>query len=251
MLDQEFKWGRLLALGALALVVAACAPLASFAGGSPPAGSEARETISVNGVGEARGDPDMATITVGVNVADESISAAVSESNQIVDDITAALQEFGVDPDDIQTTNFSIWAEEQWDPETGQRREEKLYRVDSTVQVNLRQVERMGALMQTAIESGANNIHGLSYGVDDTSVLADEARDQAIADARRRAELIADELGVSLGEAVTVTESSGPAPMAFFETAMMGMGGGAGEPPLSQGKMTVTVSLNITYEILH
>lgn len=217
---------------------------------APQAGdtTEAPEVISVTGIGEARGNPDMATVTVGVNVSNRDIDEAVEESNRVIEAITQALSELGIPAEDIQTSNFSIWGEDQWDPETGQRLEEKLYRVDSTLQVNLHQVEDVGAVLAMAIQNGANNVYGLNFGIDDPSSLADEARKAAIQDARRRAEQIAQELGVTLGEVVSATEASGARVTPFFETAM-GMGGGGGEPPISEGQMTVSVSMSVSYAI--
>lgn len=247
-MNRSAKRGTVFVLMGLSLVLAACGPLASTAAGEGVGATES-DTISVVGVGKVRADPDMATVTIGVNVADEAVSNAVSESNTTIERITAAVEAFGVDPADIQTVNFSIWAEEQWDPQSGQRQEERLYRVDSTLQVNLRQVDRMGELLETAIENGANNIYGLSFGIQDSTALADEARSAAVEDAERRAGQIAQSLGVTLGDVVSVAEVRSGTSAPQFETAAMGLGGGAGEPPISEGSMSVSVSLDVTYEI--
>lgn len=232
-----------LALIIVALVGGACVPQIPSA---PAAGEQ--EMITVSGVGRALGDPDMATISVGVNVANEDIALAVAESNETIDAITGALLGLGIAEDDIQTTNFSIWAEEQWDPETGQRREERLYRVDSTLSMKVRQVDRVGEVLETSISHGANNIYGLSFGIENTSALAAEARSQALGDAARRAGEIATELGVSVGDVISVSETTGAVP-AFFEMGGIGLGGGGGEPPISQGSMTVTVNVSVSYAI--
>ncbi|HEY43278.1 MAG TPA: SIMPL domain-containing protein [Anaerolineae bacterium] len=232
---------------ALALTVAGC----SAAPGTPvsEASSTAADTITVTGFGKARANPDRASVSVGVNVADEDITLAVEESNETIARITDAVMGLGVEEADIQTTNFSIWAEEQWDPETGQRKEEKLYRVDSTIQINVNDTEKIGKILETSIANGANNIYGLNFGIQDPSGLAAEARVLALEDARQRAEQITQELGVTLGEVQHAVEVSGGSVMPYFEAAMYGIGGGGGSPPISEGSMTVTVSIEVTFKI--
>jgi len=228
-----------------ALVLGACAPL----GGASSVGD--RELITVTGVGRANGDPDKANISVGVSVVHEQIAQAVAESNRTMDEITQALLALGIAEADIQSTNFSIWQEEIWDPETGQPSGEKRFHVDSTLQINLRQVERVGEVLEVSIDNGANSIYGLSFGIEDTSDLASEARAAAIADARARADEIASELGVEVGDVVVVSESSGfVSPIFEVAASGYGLGGGGGEPPISEGSMTVSISVNVSYAIV-
>jgi uncharacterized protein YggE len=231
----------------LALTIAGCSAIQN----SPASetSSNAADAITVTGFGKTRANPNKASVSVGVNVADEDITRAVEESNQTIARITDAVMGLGIKEADIQTTNFSIWAEEQWDPETGQRKEEKLYRVDSTIQINVNDTERISIILENSIANGANNIYGLSYGIQDQGSLAAEARVEALDDARQRAEQIAHELGVTLGEVQRVVEVSGASVMPFFETAGFGIGGGGGERTVSEGSMTVTVSMEVTYKI--
>ncbi len=230
-----------LSLALLAVLVAACSPAAVTA----PQGKA--ETITVTGFGRAYGDPDMAQITIGVSIADEDVGAAVAESNRVMEALTEQMASMGLDEADIQTVNFSIWGEEQWDPETGQPREERLYRVDSTLQLTVRQIDNLGEILEAAIDNGANNIHGLSFSMQDPEALVDEARSDAVQDARRRAELLAAELGVSLGDVVLVEEASGGSAFPMFESGVRGIGGG-GEPPISEGSMSVSSSVHVTFE---
>jgi uncharacterized protein YggE len=232
---------------AFAITIAGCSPASERE--ASESSHNATDTIIVTGLGKARANPDQATVSVGVNVSNENITLAVRESNETIARITEVVKELGVEEDDIQTTNFNIWAEEQWDPETGQRKEEKLYRVDSTVQINVNDVEKIGEILEASIASGANNIFGLRFGIQDPSSLTAEARIGALDDAQQRADQIAQELGVTLGEVQSVVEISGGSVMPFFESAEFGMGGGGGEPPISEGSMTVSVSVQVTFKI--
>lgn len=207
------------------------------------------DTVTVTGYGEARGDPDMATVSVGFTVTDTDIRSAVAESNDTIAAITAAMQELGIDPVDIQTTGFNVWPEDVWDQETGQATGEKRFHVDNTMQINIRTIGDVGKVLETAITNGANSIYGLNFGIQDTKALANEARDAALENARSRAEAIADGLGFTVGEVSSVTDQSGGNIYPYFVQAGMGMGGG-GEPPISQGQMTVSVSVSVTYVIV-
>lgn len=239
-------WQGLTLLIVLSLLLSACSANPVALSGT----SDSPDLITVTGVGYARGEPDKATLSIGVNYADEDVSSAVDQANGTIDEITNILISMGLDAADIQTTNFSIWGEEQWDPETGQRRPDRLYRVDSTVQITIRQVDLIGEILQRVIAAGANNIYGLTFGIADTSPLADQARSAALADAKQKAEDIADEVGVELGQVVSVADTSGGPIMPSFEYAGMGLGGGGGEPPISEGSMLVTVTVQMGYEIV-
>jgi hypothetical protein len=244
-MDKKTVGWQLLAVGlVLSLLLAACGATPSLANGS-----NSEEVITVTGVGRARGEPDMATLSVGVNVADEAIDSAVSESNETIAEITTVLESLGIDPADIQTTNFSIWGEEQWDPDTGQRREERLYRVDSTVQITVHQIDMLGEILSKVIDAGANNIYGLTFGIEDTSSLADQARAAALDHARAKAGNIAADLDLTLGEVVSVVDLSGGSPLPSFESAAYGLGGGGGEPPISEGAMVLAVTVQVSYQI--
>lgn len=233
-------------LVALAITIAGCSPISERESSEA---SDNANTITVTGLGSARGNPDQATLSVGINVLNKDVTLAVKESNDTIARITEVIKEFGVEEDDIQTASFNIWAEDQWDPQTGLRMEEKLFRVESTIQINVKDVDKIGEILEASIASGANNIYGLRFGIQDPSSLTAEARIGALDDARQRAEQIAQELGVSLGEVQSVVEISGGSMRPFFETAEFGLGGGGGEPPISEGSMTVTLSVQVTFEI--
>jgi len=218
--------------------------------GTAPVADTGQETISVTGYGEARGDPDIATMNIGVNVVNTSIDAAVEESNETVARITAALKGMGILEADIQTTNFNVWKEDIYSPETGQVTGEQRYHVDSSVQVNVRDISLASQTLKVGIENGANNIYGPSFGIDNTDPLAAQARADAIADARARAEQVAAELGVTLGDVMSVKEISGGPVFAYFAAPGLGGGGGGEGPPISEGSLTVSIQMEVNFSIV-
>ncbi|MGA9531662.1 MAG: SIMPL domain-containing protein [Anaerolineales bacterium] len=244
MKNRRVQLISVLIAGLMVLSVAGCAPQSVDGSDGKPL-----DTITVSGVGESRADPDMASLNVGVNVANLSISDAVAESNDTVAAITEAIKGLGVEEADIQTTNFNIYPEDVYDQNSGQPTGDKRYHVDSTVQINVRSIDNVSKILEAAIEQGANNIYGLSFGIQDTSQMAEEARTAALTNARERADQIASELGVTLGQVHSVAENSGGPVYPMFQGASMGMGGGGGAPPVSEGQMTVSVSVSVTYGI--
>ncbi len=246
MKAKRRKSYRVLLIIALALTITGCSAIPS--GSSSEVSSSTVPTITVTGFGKARANPDRASVNVGVVVSDEDITRAVEESNEIIAHITDAVMGLGVEEADVQTTNFSIWGEEQWNRETGLRMEERLYRVESTLQINVNDTEKIGKVLEVSIASGANNVYGLNFGIQDPSELAMEARVRALDDAQQRAQHIAQELGVTLGEVQRAVDVSGASMVPFFESTGYDMGGG-GAPPISEGSMTVSVSMEVTFEI--
>lgn len=232
---------RLSPPAAAALLLAACSTISPGSYGGTLA-----DTISVSGVGEAFGPPDIATVQLGVNVTDPDIGDAVAESNAAMEAVTAALVELGVSAGDIQSTNFNVWPEERYDPQTGQPTGERIYHVDSTVIAKLRQIDQVGEAIEAALDAGANSVYGLNFGIDDTRALEAEARTLAIQDARDRAQQLAEEFGVGLGEVVTIGETTYGPPMTY--SVAMGIGG-EGAPPISQGTLALNVTVNVTYAI--
>jgi uncharacterized protein YggE len=234
-----------LIIAALGLLAAGCGPLAA----QPTAASlPSDETITVTGSGEARSTPDMATVSVGVLVTKDDITAAIDDSNLTIAKISDGLKALGVQDADLHTSNFSVWPESQYDPNTGQPLNTPNYRVESTLEITLRDVGQVGKALETAIQNGANNIYGLNFSLGDTTALASQARTAAVDDARQRAEDVAGALGVQLGDAVSAKEVSGG--MIYPAFGLGGQGGGGGEPPISRGELTVTISMEVTYRIV-
>ena len=233
-----------MAMTLAALALAGCAVI--------PAARETEgayfDTVSVTGQGEAFGKPDMATISFGYSTADEVVSSALERANMTIEGITRVLVQLGVAEVDIQTTNFSVWPEDQYDPQTGMATGIRLFRVENQLRVIVRDLSQVPAVIQSALDQGASNVYGLTFGIDDTVAIAAQARTAAIADARSRAEQLARELGAELGDARVASESVGGGAYPAADYAF-GIGGGGG-PPISEGQLAVTVQVNVTFELV-
>ena len=229
-----------------ALVISACNAQSQDAGQS-----STRESISVSGFGEAVGEPDIASIELGVESEADNVGTAIDISNGIVDEVTQALISAGVASSDIQSTRFNVWREEGFDRLTGQPTDEVTFHVDSTVRVKIRDIDQISSMIQTGLDAGATNIFGLTFGIDDSAELEADARLQALADAEDRAQQLANALGMTLGKPIIVSELvAGSALGALSEGAnLRPLGGGGGGPPLSPGELSVGVQVDVMYDI--
>jgi uncharacterized protein YggE len=167
-----------------------------------------------------------------------------------------ALEGLGIATSDIQTSNFSINFErvpsEQPAP-TPQATEGTptafqppagFYRVSNMVQVTIRDLTDVGNVLDTAVKAGANNIWGISFALDDTKALEQQAREAAVEDAKARAESLAQLNGVEVGDVLAISEVIGSSPV-----MMQDMGRGGGGTPIEPGEITFSTQLQIVYAI--
>ena len=224
----------------VAALMAAC--------GASPQAAEFR-TLSINGSGKVFLAPDMATINLGVMSEAGDVQSATAESNRVIEKIKEVLVEFGVEESDIQTTNFSVYPYSEYGYELDQEAETR-YRVDNNVTVTVRELDKLGEILNEAILAGANSIYGVQYGISDQENAYNQALEAAVANAEERAEFLAEASGAELGELVTISTYFGgggfPAP---FAEAAIGMGGGGGQVPVSPGSLVVQVDVNVVYAL--
>jgi len=229
------------AIAVLALVVSACAPAA----GSPAA----VRSLSVAGAGTAYLVPDIAYIYLGVHTELPAASEAVTENNAQTEKMIQALTDFGIDANDIRTTNFSIYPFDRYDPLTGTSTGEKYYSVDNTVYVTVRDLGKLGDLLDTVVAAGANTVNSIQFDVANKDEALKTAREDAMKNAAKQAAELAEAAGVGLGEIQTISFFDSQ-PFPVFE----GRGGGGGEGaaaavPIQPGQLTFTVTVNVTYAI--
>jgi len=227
----------------LSLLTACATPVASSA--EP---GQTRNSISVSGSGIAYGRPDLATISIGVQTINADAGQAVAQNNAQAEGIMNALKALGIEDKDLQTNNFSVNAQRDYDPVTGQPKNTITYYVDNTLSVTVRDINRLGEVLGKAVEAGANNIYGISFGVSDPAALEAEAREKAMADARVRAEQLAKAAGVSLGSPIQISETLNyPAPVPFMREAALAAD--AVSVPVATGQMQISIQVNVAYEI--
>ncbi|MBO9368566.1 MAG: SIMPL domain-containing protein [Chloroflexi bacterium] len=237
-----YKKVALFLLLALALAVSACAPAAA-----PAASAPSTRTLSVVGQGVVYLSPDIAYINIGVHTENPSASDAVAENNLQTQQLIEVLRKSGVEQKDIQTSNFSIFLNYEYTPEG--KRGAPFYVVENTVMVTVRDLSKLGALLDAAVKAGANNVYGIQFDISDKSEAIKKAREQAFKDAQEQAQDAARLSGVTLGAIQSISfNESVPVPI-----MVGGKGGGptmaAAEVPVQPGQLSVSVMANIVYEI--
>jgi hypothetical protein len=240
---MKTKYLFVAAAALIALLVSACGPTTINQEALPPI-----RTVSVTGSGSANLVPDIAYIYVGVHTELPSASDAVDENNDQTQAMIEALKGFGIAAKDIRTTNFSIWPQERYDPLSGTPTDQKTYVVDNTVYVTVRDLDKLGDLLDTVVAAGANTVNSIQFDVADKDEALKDARAEAVKDAAAQAQELADAAGVKLGEIQTIGfNDSQPYPV--FDGK--GGGGGAVEAavPIQPGQLTFTVTVSMTYVI--
>jgi uncharacterized protein len=232
----------------LVVLVAIVGLLTLSACGTPIGSPPTPRTISVSGDATAYGKPDTAVAQVGVQTRNADAGAAVDENTNTMNAIMAALTGLGVAEEDIQTSNFSVYANQNYD--TNGQPTDVVYIADNTVTVTVRDLTKLGDVLGQTVAAGANNIYGVSFTVSDQSALEADARAKAMADAKARADQLAQAAGVTLGAPVTITELSGgviPYPHDVRAEDMAASGGAA--VPVSGGQVSVQLHVTVTYAI--
>lgn len=226
------------------------------------AGVQPTNIINVSGEGEAVAVPDIATFTFSVVSEKSTVKAAQDDVTAKANAITAYLKESGVADRDIQTSGYSVYPQYDWIQAACSPNgacppgQQKLrgYEVRQTTTIKVRDTAKAGDLLTGVGGKGATEVSGLNFTFDDPDAVQAEARDEAIADAKQKAETLAKSLGVKLVRVVSFTEG-GNYPMPYYAHDMaQGLGGAESAvvnkaPDISVGENKVTSSVTVTYEI--
>jgi len=205
-------------------------------------------SITVVGQGEAFGRPDQAQAQIGVEIFAATVDEATGQNQATFDRIMAALVAQGIAEEDIQTSNYSVWADQRYD-ETGVAQGIAGYRVNNQVNVTIRDISKVSDVLAAAIDAGANSIYGVYFSVSDPAALEAEARAAAMADAAQRAASLAELGNVELGNIVIISEVIGSP----VQPLLRDMGGGAAlaesaaAPGISPGQLSFQVQVQVTY----
>ena len=236
-----------LGLAALTLMTAAaCAASPAAAQTGTPA--DTPRTITVTGTGTAYGAPDVATIQIGVQTRGDDAGQAVSDNSTRMEALIAAIKGLGIDEKDLQTTNFSVNVQQDYDPQTGQPLETIHYQVDNTLNVTVRDTNKLGDVLTGAVDAGANTIYGVNFSVADPAALEGQARDLAVADARTRAEQLAAAAGVTLDVPLTISEYASQSQPIYYARDLAESAAGAAVP-VQTGQIQMDLQVSITYTI--
>jgi uncharacterized protein YggE len=200
-------------------------------------------TISVTGEASVSVPPDLAQIDAGVSTEARTAREASEANNAAMGKVLLALKGVGIEEKDFQTSRLSL--QPQYAPNRSGPNAITGYRAANRVTIKLRDVSKVAGIIDLLTGAGANELGGVNFTVSSASKLLDEAREQAIADARRKAEIYAKATGVTLGSPVSIAEDNAPGPLQFRRMA-------AGVPasaPVATGEETLRVTVSVSWAI--
>jgi len=235
------RWARVggaLLLVAVALGAAGCAPM-GHAGHHPRT-----STVTVAGTGTVSAAPDMAEITTGVVTQAPTAAQALAANSQAMERLLQALGALGVAARDIQTTNISV-SPLRRQGRDGPPPEITGYEVTNQVRVKVRDLSRLGRVLDQQVGQGANLVYGIQFGRQEPAPLLDEARKRAMGDARRRAELYAAAAALKVGRVVAVQEAGAASPRSEMAPRMAM----SAAVPVAPGEQEIQASVTVTFTL--
>ncbi|WDI30519.1 SIMPL domain-containing protein [Hyphococcus flavus] len=228
---------------AAAMVIAGCAAPQAIAAED----GAMQRTITVNGQGRAAAAPDMAVISIGVQSEAKTAAEALRKNSTDMSATITKLKELGVADRDIQTSGLSINPRYNYDKNRSQP-EVIGFTASNSVTVKLRDLDNAGAVIDQAVQSGANSLGGVSFSFSNPKPLQEDARRDAVADAKAKAELLTDAAGVRLGALITIQDGYVSSPQPRPYAARMEMAADSAVP-MEAGESEVNATVTLVYEI--
>ena len=243
-------------LAALALAALAVPEMTSAHEAGPAPSMAAGSTLlTVSAEGRSARKPDLALFTAGVTSSGKTAGEALSANSADMGRVIAALKRAGIADRDIQTSNLSlnpVYAQQRPRPDGAMEPEQPLiigYQVSNTVNVRQRNLGEFGKVIDTLVSAGANQVNGPSFQIDNSDEALDEARTEAMAQARSRASLYARAAGLKVLRILSISESGGyvPQPMMMNTRAIASDAGGA--PPVAAGEVSLNATVTVQFEL--
>jgi uncharacterized protein YggE len=230
---------------ALAGLLVAAQPGHAQSAGAQPVINGTRLDVSAEGAVSRA--PDLAVINAGVVSQAPTAAAAMQDNAGRMAATVAALKRAGVADRDIQTSSISLspqyrYAENKAPEITG-------YQASNQVSVRFRDIKRAGAILDTLVAQGANQINGPSFVVEKADAALDEARVAAIKAARARADLYAQAAGLRVKRIISISESQGYAPSPYPVPVMMARAEKAADTAIEPGEQKLTINVSVSFEL--
>jgi uncharacterized protein len=213
--------------------------------------AEQPRTIGVTGQGEVRTEPDRATVTLGVESRKPKLDDARAEVGKTVDGVLKLTRELKIDPQRVRSTRIAVQPEYNWDQNA---RERTLigYYVSRQVEVELRDLDKLGQLLERATDLGVNQLGDPRLDSSRRQELVREALAKAVMDARQNAEVIAKAAGARLGAARTINANTefNPPPVPMVRAMALEAGAQKAAPDYQRGEMTFTSTVQVQYDLI-
>lgn len=207
-------------------------------------------TITMEGRGSVTVAPDMAVITTRVVTTSKTAPDALAQNSEKLAKVIEEVKAAGIEAKDIQTSGFAIYPRYERITD-GSNRQPNItgYEVRNGIDINIRDLEKLGPLLTSVVESGANAVDGVRFQVSDPDEKLDEARKKAVAAARHKAEIFAAAAGAELGTILSITETGVHMPQPVMMRAESMMMAKADAVPIEAGEETISASVTLQWTL--
>ncbi|MDA1038359.1 MAG: SIMPL domain-containing protein [bacterium] len=205
--------------------------------------------LTVSGEARISDTPDLATITIGLQSKSPDVSGAQKANSDTMNPLIERVKDLGVLPEDIQTSNYRVYEDRQYDQ--AQKKTVSIgWVVDQSIVIKIRELDKVATVLEIAGQNGATSISGPNLTIEDPNRLQDAARNEAIANAKQKAQELSLQLGINLEAIIGYNEWFGEPPVAYrgYSELALDMGGGAA-PNIELGSEEGTMHVDITYRI--
>lgn len=203
--------------------------------------------ITVDGIGKVVGIPDIASVSMSVESKGADVATAQAANTTTTNALIAAIQALGIPKEDMQTSDYSVYQDNVYDPDTGEVTL-KGWVVTQSLAVKVRDTSKVSSVFDTAGKNGATNLSGPNFTIDDTSALLKQAREKAVADATQKAAALAATLGVKLDRVVGYSEYQGGGSMPYMAYDAMGALSSK-MPDVLAGTNEISLTVTVTYKL--
>lgn len=211
-----------------------------------------QRTLTVTGTAEVSVQPDICYISFGVETFHKKSAREAYRTNaELMSAVSEAVKATGIAPKDMQTTSFSVTPQYRYE-DTNRRRLFDGYRVYQSLDVNLRELDKVSAVLDAGMNAGATQVNNVNFAVENPKKYTADARVEAVKAAQAKAQTMADLAGVKLGKPITIGESEPGSYGRYYAQANVDVGSaGSAEdsPGLQPGEFKLSRTVHITYEI--
>ncbi|MFH1129360.1 MAG: SIMPL domain-containing protein [Patescibacteria group bacterium] len=212
-------------------------------------GTNNQNLISFTGEGKISTKPDVAFINFSVVTQGTRVTDVQNKNSEKMNKVVEFLKSFGVEDKDIKTTNYNLYP--QYTYENNRIPQIIGYQISQTLNIKVRQLDKIGEIMEKVVDMGINQVDSLYFGVENDEQLKEQARKIAIDNAKAKAEVLAEELGIKLGKLINFYENivGYPVPTNDYKAYGMGSGGGEGSPNVQTGENEIVINVTLNYEV--
>lgn len=214
-------------------------------------------TVSFSGEGKVLAKPDIATVEFSIITEATTSKTAQDDNSKKSQKVTDFLNKQDIEDKDVKTTSYNIYPKYSYPgpviynqfPERSNEPKIVGYQVTQSFQVKVRDFDKLSGIVDGLVSVGVNNVNNLGFSVEDPEKLKSEARAKAIADAKKKAAELKNQIGIRLGKIVNFSEGFGGYPVPYYLEAKSGGGVGGDGPSLPPGENEISVSVTLTYQI--